>query len=430
MSSGRSTGHDYDVVIVGGGPAGATMATLLTQRRLRVAVFERERFPRFQVGESLLPANMPIFERLGCHDALRQAGFVIKPGATFYDEYEGRGRKTILFGDIPLRPAYAYNVTRAEFDTVLLHHARRQGAVVYEQHAAERVTFETDGIQLWVREPPGTLRQVRAQCLVDASGRAAFLGGRLGSRAALPGLGRVALFAHVRGTHRESSVPEGNIRIHIIRDGWLWYIPFADGTDSIGCVLHASVAKQRQGSVEELFDAVTASAPRFAERLTDAQRITPVYSAANFSYRIAPAIGERFVVVGDAHGFVDPVFSTGVFLAMRSAELAAEAIWRAFQRQDFGARRFRQYETQFLRGIAPLLAFIRHFYDPAFLDLFFASHPPLRLYQAVLWVLSGAAFDRRPAWVRANLALFRVVVTLRKAVRRISGQPAASRWRW
>jgi flavin-dependent dehydrogenase len=373
---------------------------------------------------------MPIFERLGCHDALRQAGFVIKPGATFYDEYEGRGRKTILFGDIPLRPAYAYNVTRAEFDTVLLHHARRQGAVVYEQHAAERVTFETDGIQLWVREPPGTLRQVRAQCLVDASGRAAFLGGRLGSRAALPGLGRVALFAHVRGAHREPGVPEGNIRIHIIRNGWLWRIPFADGTDSIGCVLHAGVAKQRQGSVEELFDAMTASAPRFAERLKGAQRITRVYSVANFSYRVAPAVGDRFVAVGDAHGFVDPVFSSGVFIAMRSAELAAEAIWRAFQRQDFRASCFRRYKTQFFWGIAPLLVFIRHFYDPAFLDLFFAPHPPPRLYRSVLWVLSGAAFDRRPVWVRANLAMFRAVVKLRKAVRRLSGLPAASRWRW
>ena len=422
--------NSYDVVVIGAGPAGSTVATVLAQHGLHVAVFEREHFPRFHIGESLLPASVPLFERLGCHAAIRQAGFLIKPGASFYDEHEGRGISTFAFQPTSCQPAFAYNVVRASFDDVLLQHAALSGAIVYRQHIVRQARVESEKVVVHVHTPQGTQHEVQAQVLVDASGRSALLGSTLGQREPLPDLGKVAIFAHFQGARRDPAVPDGNIRIHIVRDGWVWWIPLADGTDSIGCVVHARVVKERGGAMGRLFEDVLATSPYLTQGLAGAQRITPVHTAANFSYRIVPIVGDRYLAVGDAAGFVDPIFSAGVFIAMRSAELGAETIVQAFRHNDFSARRFHPYAARMHRGVAPFLALIKRFYEPAFLDLFFSSRPPVRLYRAVVWVLSGAAFDHRPLWWRSGLGLFFVIVTLRKAVRWVTGLPAESRWHW
>ena len=429
-AANTKSGNVFDVIVIGGGPAGSTMATLLTQGGLNVAVFERERFPRFHVGESLLPANLPVFDRLGCHAAIRQANFMIKPGATYFDEYEGRGCATFMFKQTSFQPAFAYNVVRSTFDDLLLQHAASTGATIYRQHLVQHPRIASDNVKVRVSDLHGGQREVQASLLVDASGRTACLGSSLGKRQPLPDLGKVAMFAHFRGVCRESTVPEGSIRIHLLRDAWVWWIPFANGTDSIGCVVHANVAKAFRGSMQALFEEILAASPRLSQGLANAQRITPVHTAANFSYRIAPIVGDRYLAVGDATGFVDPIFSAGVFVAMRSAELAAAVILEAFHERDFSARRFRHYATRLRQGVAPFLACVRRFYEPAFLDLFFTPTPPKRLYQAVLWVLSGAAFDHRPLWLHSSLALFFGLVTGRKAIRLVAGMPTESRWRW
>lgn len=420
----------YDVVVIGGGPAGATVATLLARAGLRVAIFERERFPRFRIGESLLPANLPIFDRLGCHEAIRQAGFLRKPGVTFCDEFEGRGCSSTAFTETRWHPAFSYNVVRADFDTLLLRHAVSTGATVYEQHTVEETHFTPDKVTVRVRGPQQDRHAIQAALVVDASGRAAFLGGRLGQREALPELGKVALFAHFRGAQRDPSIPAGNIRLYLVPSGWMWWIPFANGMDSVGCVLHARVAKERPGSVTALFEATIASAPRLIQELVGAERVTPVHTAANFSYRVSPAVGDRYIAIGDALGFVDPVFSTGVFFAMRSAELAAEAILPAFAQHDFRAQRFQSYEKRMRRGMAPFLTFIRRFYDPALLDMLCATRRPRSISRCVMWVLSGAAFETRPLWMRAGLLLFFAIAASRKMLRWVTGRPAWSRWHW
>jgi flavin-dependent dehydrogenase len=420
----------FDAVIVGGGPAGSTIGTLLAQHGLAVAIFEQERFPRFHIGESLLPANVPIFDRLGCHDAVRQAGFIVKPGATLYDEHEGRVCKSFAFPHLPFQPNAAYNVVRAEFDDLLLRHAEQVGTRVYREHVVKHTRREPDKVTVQVQAPDGHLHEIQASLLIDASGRAAFAAKAIGTREPLPGLGKVAIFAHFRATKRERDIPEGNIRLHLVPQGWLWRIPFAHGVDSIGAVVHAQVVKHRAGSIDALFDEILAASPRLTEALERAQRLTPVHTAANFAYRVAPFVADRYVAIGDASGFIDPVFSTGVFLAMRSAELAASDILRAFAARDFSARRFRRYTRRLRRRTGVFLPFIEQFYDPAFLDLLFTPVPPWQLDKPVLWVLSGAACERQPLRIRLGLHLFFGILRVHRIKRRRHGQPTASRRYW
>lgn len=408
----------FDAVIVGGGPAGSTIGTLLAQNGFAVAIFEQERFPRFHIGESLLPANVPIFDRLGCHDAVRQAGFIAKPGATLYDEHEGRPCTSFTFPPLPFQPASAYNVVRAEFDDLLLRHAKKSGASVYCEYIVKHMRREPDKVTIQVQAPDGHLQEVQACLLIDASGRATFATKAIGRREPLPELGNVAIFAHFCAVKQECDIPEGNIRLYLIPQGWLWRIPFANGIDSVGGVLHAEVVKARSGSIDALFEEIIAASPRLTDALASAQRITSVQTAANFSYRVTPLVADRYVAIGDASGFIDPVFSTGVFLAMRSAELAAHDILRAFAAQDFSARRFRRYTRRLRRGTRMFLLFIKRFYEPAFLDLLLTPRPPWQLDKPVLWVLSGAAFDHRPLWVRLGLSLFFGIMHIRRAVRR------------
>src|SRR5262245_11649417 len=186
----------------------------------------------------------------------------------------------------------------------------------------------------------------------------------------MPGLGKVAVFAHFRGARRWQGREEGNIRIFLFEDGWFWWIPFSGDVTSVGCVLHARTVRGREGTLSQLFDDMVARCTRVADGLAGAERITAVHTAANFSYRTDPVVGDRFLCVGDAVTFVDPIFSTGVYVAMRSAELAAADILKVFGEGRFTAASFAAYERRFRRGTTPFFRFIRHYYDPAFLDIF------------------------------------------------------------
>jgi 2-polyprenyl-6-methoxyphenol hydroxylase-like FAD-dependent oxidoreductase len=418
-----------DVLVIGGGPGGATAATLLARGGLSVALVERDAFPRFRVGESLLPANIPLFERLGVLDQLRQRGFITKYGASFHDQETGL-EYTFSFREGQSWPHWAFEVPRAEFDQILLDHARSQpGVTVLQPASVEEVRFDPDGVDVRVSQT-GATRHIRARFLVDASGRDAFLASRFGRRQPAPGLGKVALFAHFRGARRWPGREEGNIRIFIFEDGWFWWIPFAGDVTSIGCVLHARTVRGREGALHDLFDAMIRRCRRVGEGLEGAHRITAVQTAANFSYHVDPVVGNRFLCVGDAMAFVDPIFSSGVYVAMQSAELAAAEILGAFDESRFEAARFVGYERRIHRGIGPFLRFIRHYYEPSFLEVFLRPRNAAGMRDTVLGVLAGGGFVRVPVRMWLGLEAFFAIVRITRWRRRRDGRPIESRLEW
>jgi flavin-dependent dehydrogenase len=447
----------YDVAVIGGGPGGSTTAGFLARAGLRVALFEREAFPRLRVGESLLPAMLPVLERLGARATVETHGFLIKHGATFYDQESGH-TQTFYFLEGKPWPPYAYQVQRGEFDALLLDHARGLGVDVHQPAAVESVAFDRDGVTVRHGGPemaptfgakgatphsnspgpdarsapaePGRSSITRARFLVDASGRESFLASRTGRRERIPNLGKVALFAHYRGAARAAGREEGNIGIHVFDDGWFWWIPFSGDITSVGCVMHARTVRGRERSLEALYEDMIRRCPGVATRLAGAERITDIHPVANFSYVNRPVVGDRFLCVGDTIAFVDPIFSGGVFIAMRSGELAAEAIARAFREDRFEAARFRAYERAVFSGITPLFKMIHKYYEPAFFELFLRPSNRLGIADAMLSMLAGGFFQKMPWRSRASLALLFSMARVNVWVRRWAGRPVGSRLEW
>ena len=419
----------FDVVVVGGGPGGSSTATFLADGGLRVALFERERFPRFHVGESLMPATMLLLEELGAKAAVEERGFQLKYGASFIDEENNAATQTFYFLPGQPWPNYSYQVPRAEFDTVLLEHATKRGVTVFQPATVEGTEFDAGGVTLTVSGENGRF-SVRAKMLVDATGRDALLATRYGRRTRIPNLGKVALFAHYKGAARRSGLEEGNIRVYVFREGWFWWIPLAGDVTSVGAVCHARTVKQWTGEPEGLLDAMIARSRGVSENLAGAVRITPVHRVANFSYHNSPVVGDRFVAVGDAIAFVDPIFSGGVYIALRTGQLAAAAILQAFRAGDFSARRFAAYERRVRAGLAPLFQFIHKYYEPSFFDLFMHPRNYFGVYEAVLNVLSGGNWVTMPWRVRVALRILFGLGRINTWTRRRAGLPVESRLEW
>ena len=389
---------DFDCLVVGGGPAGSTAGAYLAQAGLRTLIVEKERFPRFHVGESLLPAGNDILRETGVWAKVEAAGFMPKHGAEFHVGERPELGKRVRFRDglIPGNP-YTYQVERSRFDELLLRHAEELGCVVRERTrlTAAQPLPDGSGWEATVQTAGGSGPEtVRAGWILDGSGRDQGFSHPLKSDRVDPGGNlpkRAAVYAHFRGVARATGPEGGNIVIVRHADGWFWLIPLDEGRTSVGLVTTLENVRAANGRVGELFRATVARLPKLTTLMAGAEPATGFYVTADYTYRTKRFASERLLLVGDAAGFFDPIFSSGVFLGLHSARLAAAAVIHAHGRDDQALSRRAQtgYTRRVGKAAAVFQRLILAFYDNASYSVFLDQHPPLNLGRAVNSVVAG-----------------------------------------
>ena len=407
----------FDVAVIGGGPGGSSTATALARSGRSVLLLERDRFPRFHIGESQLPWINGVLEVLGAHDAVAKAGFVEKWGASFW-EIDGRPGAYVDFTAAVETPApQTFQVPRARFDELLLRHAERSGVVVREGHRAVDAAFDGGGVTLRYAGPDGLEQTARVAAVVDASGRAGFLARKIGRYETDAMLQHVAVHAQYEGIPRAEGRAAGDIRVLTRPDvGWIWLIPLSETVTSVGAVVPQGLhRRESKATAEESLDHYLRSTPAAPDLLREARRVSPARFDADYSYLATKMAGDRWVAVGDAGSFLDPIFSTGVLLAMQGGLEAAEAIEAGLRAGDLSARRFARYERVVRRRYHYFRRFVIGFYDPYFRRLLFRRSRRLGIYEAVLSALAG---NWRPSLgTRLRIQLFFAIVTLKRFFR-------------
>jgi flavin-dependent dehydrogenase len=399
-----------DVAVIGGGPAGSTAAALLARRGHKVVALEKARHPRFHIGESLLPMNLPVFERLGVLDKVRALG-VFKAGADFEAANE-RGYNTYAFSRaIGTSPPHAFQVWRQDFDQMLYQHARECGADAREGH--EVLSVEQAGpreTHLEVRTDEGRGYRLEARYVVDASGRDAFLAAKRKLRRKNDQHQSAAIFGHFRGAQVRAGEDAGNISIYRFDYGWMWMIPLPDGVMSIGAVCRPQYLKQRKGGTVDFLLATLRQNSNLWQRVERAELIGEVRVTGNYSYDSRQMGGPGWVLIGDAFAFLDPVFSSGVYLAMSGAEQAAAVVDAALREPRRESALLRKLEKRQRAGMARFSFFIYRFNGPVMRQMFSAPRNTWQLEQAVISMLAGDLFDT-PKVLR-RLTLFKLVYAI------------------
>lgn len=411
-----------DVLVIGGGPAGTTAATLLARKGWQVTLLEKARHPRFHIGESLLPMNMPILQRLGAFEKVAAIG-VHKRGADF--PRDDGGYNTFLFSNAyDAKFPHAFQVRRQDFDRVLFEHAREHGVDAREETKVERVAFEDDGsVRVEARDAAGT-HAFRPRYLVDASGRDAFLGGKLKLKRNNRRHQSAAVFSHFRGVARRPGEDAGNISIYRHAHGWIWLIPLPDDVMSIGAVCYPDYMKTRQGDTEGFLLRTLATVPEIVERMQGASRCGDLHVTGNYAYECTRMAGPNWVLVGDAYAFVDPMFSSGVYLGMHGAERAADMVDGALREPAREASLQRALQRHIDAGLDEFKWFIYRFTSPTMEHLFANPQDYFQIESAVVGMLAGDVFDT--PGVRRRLRLFRVIY----AVTALGMLPRAARSWW
>jgi flavin-dependent dehydrogenase len=406
--------YDFDFAVAGGGPAGTSAAISLAQRGHRVVLFERETFPRFHIGESLLSTANDHFAALGVSERIAAASFPEKWGARLitHDGQSGRGVDFTASNEVN-RPQ-TWQVCREEFDRILLDRAREVGVDVREGHRVSGCEFASDAATLDFAPGEGVPGRVRVHALVDATGRQGLIAKQYGLRTDEPRLANIAIYAHYTGVPRLEGDRPDDIRLVARADsGWFWLIPISKELMSVGVVLPKTLYRQlRQGTPEEMLANAFADTPVIADLMKNAERAWPVRVESDFSYSAKAYAGDRWILAGDAGSFLDPVFSTGVSIAMESGIEAAIELDRALARNDFSTAAFATFSRRQQRRFETFRRFVISFYSPEFRDLFFDPEPPASIFRALVTVLAGN-WHPKP-WTRFLNRIFFFIVAMQR----------------
>lgn len=390
-----------DVLIIGAGPAGAVAAALLRQQGLHVVVVEREQFPRFSIGESLLPQSMEYLEQAGMLRAIVEAGFQFKNGASFvhqdrYTEFDFRDKFTPGWGT-------TYQVQRAQFDLLLAKEAERQGAEIFYQHEVITVEFADKKSYVTVKQLHGEQYTIETQFILDASGFGRVLPRLLQLETPSNFPVRASIFTHVEDKIPIGAFDRNKIRITVhpeFCDVWYWLIPFVDGRCSLGVVAEKTFLDRYQGTATERLQTITHEEPSLKKLLTNAQWDTPARQISGYAANVKSLWGKGFALLGNAGEFLDPIFSSGVTIAVKSASLAAAILQRLFASETVDWEN--EYAKPLKLGVNTFRTFVESWYAGGFQKIIFYEKQQPEIRRMIAAILAGYAWDQNNPYVRES----------------------------
>ncbi len=388
-----------DVLVIGGGPAGSTVASMLADKGHKVVLLEKSHHPRFHIGESLLPANLPLFEKMGIAEDIKAIGMV-KPAAEFVSPHHDATQVFQFAQAWDKSMPHAYQVERSAFDHILIRHAQRKGATVLEGCKVTAVDFLAEGgAQVTGRHDRGHDQRWKARFVVDASGRDTFLANRFKTRQRNPRHNSSALYGHFSDARRNPGNAEGNITIFWFDHGWFWFIPLVNGLTSVGMVTwpYHMKTRGRRSLQQFLMDNIVSCADLDA-RLRDAKLANDVEATGNFSYQSKQTHGQDYLLLGDAFAFIDPVFSSGVWLAMHGAVVGADTIDTCLRNPSAKSAALKHFDRQMRRGPREFSWFVYRITNPIMRDFFMGPRNFFRVQEALLSMLAGDVFGKTPIW--------------------------------
>lgn len=404
-----NTHQNYDTIIIGGGPAGSTAATLIAQHGYRVLLLERDAEPTFKIGESLIPATYWTFKRLGMLEKLRASHFPLKFSVQFFTRTGKATNPFYFFETNPHESAVTWQVLRSEFDQMLLDNAIENGVEMRRDVSVRKVLFEGDkavGVvvqngKLENEKPKQNIETIHSTVIVDSTGQSSLIGRQLKLNTIEPNLKKASLFTHYEGGHRDKGLDEGaTLIMHTEdKDSWFWSIPLPYNRTSVGVVGELDYLLQNRRepngklNAQKIFEEELEKCQPLKQRLENAKQLFPIQTTKDFSYRASRIAGDNWVLIGDAFGFLDPVYSTGLFLALISGEMAADAIIEAFQKNDFSEQQLGSFGQKFVEGMEAFRKLVYAFYTKDFSFARFLSEYPEHL-GGIVDILSGDVYRR------------------------------------